>query len=288
MPCVKLTILNGMADRDIAASMDASVNWGLTELDLKDSLFGKDVSELSDEEAEGVRDLARARGLHVTCLSSKLFQEDLEAGEDFFRARALGPLDRLLRTARVLEPTFVRLLPPRTLPRAKIPDGAAHLRDSHPWLVGLFREAVDRIAAAGFSATLENERGGCILAHPAEIRTFFGMVDRPGRLSLTWDAANMWQAGTLPDLAVYESLKPLIRYVHVKGGRADTKGGIWRSALSDSSWPVLEVVRRVVDDGVSPVICLNPSHGKRPQGFSDAGLVERDIQFLRENVPGIE
>lgn len=289
MPAVKLTMLNGMADRDIRVAMDRHVAWGLTELDLKDSIRGKEVGALSDEEAGEVRGLADARGLRVTCVSSKLFQEDLELGEGVMRRLALGPLPRLLEISAILRPRFVRLLAPVAARRPGIPDAAAWVRERHPWLLGLYREAIDRIGAAGFLPTIENEKGGCILGRPGEISDFYAMLDLPGRIGLTWDTGNMWQAGAIPTIAVYEALKPLIRYVHLKGGMAGAPGGgLWKSALSDATWPVLEVTRRVVADGVSPVICLNPPHGKRKEGYDYTGLVERDIRFLRENVPGIE
>jgi hypothetical protein len=58
----------------------------------------------------------------------------------------------------------------------------------------------------------------------------------------------------------------------------------WRSSLADASWPVAEITRRVAEDGVSPVICLNPSHGASKPGYDYADIVARDIAYLREQV----
>ena len=59
-------------------------------------------------------------------------------------------------------------------------------------------------------------------------------------------------------------------------------------ALEDSDWAVAEITRRVVADGVSPVICLNPpQHGAEREGYDYDSLPERDARFLRDSVPGI-
>jgi len=55
----------------------------------------------------------------------------------------------------------------------------------------------------------------------------------------------------------------------------------YASSLEDASWPVIDIVKAVIKDGISPVICLNPSHGKRRPGFIDNPL--KDIDFLRKN-----
>ena len=67
--------------------------------------------------------------------------------------------------------------------------------------------------------------------------------------------------------------------VHLKGGKAevDQQELVWSAPLEDASWPAKDIVRLVVRDGVSPVICLNGSHDRKPQGY-DAGLaVRRDL-----------
>jgi sugar phosphate isomerase/epimerase len=152
----------------------------------------------------------------------------------------------------------------------------------------MYQEAVDRIAKAGFCPTIENEVGGCILSRPDEVLAFFEALDRTAA-SFTWDVQNMWQMGSAPTLSVYKSLKDLIGYYHVKGGRAEVeeRALCWSTALEDASWPVLDITRRVIVDGVSPVICLNASHGRQMPGYNYENVVERDIDFLREGIEEI-
>jgi hypothetical protein len=89
--------------------------------------------------------------------------------------------------------------------------------------------------------------------------------------------------GTFPTIDVYYQLKNLIRYYHLKGGqfRGGSQSLYWKSNLSDASWPVVEITRQVVIDGISPVICLNPSHGQAKSGYDYHNSSIRDIQFTR-------
>ena len=159
----------------------------------------------------------------------------------------------------------------------------AYLLEAHPWLMGCYREAVGRLSEAGFGATIENECHGCIFETPEDVVQFFEILDCGDAVNFTWDVQNLWQMGTFPTMAVYERLKPLIRYYHLKGGRhgEEDKGLKWKSSLEDASWPVVEITKQVVADRISPVICLNGSHGDRMPGYDYERILERDLAFAR-------
>jgi sugar phosphate isomerase/epimerase len=161
----------------------------------------------------------------------------------------------------------------------------------YPWVFDVYREAIDRIVDAGLRPTIENEAFKCMLSRPDEIVEFFDRLDRSKSTGLTWDVQNQWATGVFPTLEVYKTLKPLIQYYHVKGGKfegADKKLR-WNVALEDADWPVVEITSRVVADGVSPVICINPAqHGESKSDYDYSNIVKRDIDFLRNNVPGVE
>ena len=278
-----------MAGRDFTESLDTHLAWGLRALDLKDCIFGKSLADLTDDEAAQAAGMIGARGLEVFCLSSCLFHRTVERGEAEFQREELGKVDRLLQIARILKPRLIRLLAPKTDLRANLTDCIPYLKSECPWLIPMFQEAADRIHAGGFQTTLENEVN-CILSNPNEVLDFFAAINRPGKLDFTWDVQNFWQCGTFPDVAVYEQLKPLIGYYHVKGGRHDgtSRKLCWRSALDEASWPVLEITRRVIADGISPVICLNPSHGAQPPDCVNGDFTKRDLDFLRREIAEIE
>ena len=119
--------------------------------------------------------------------------------------------------------------------------------------------------------------------------SFFAALNRPAA-RLIWDVQNLWQMGTYPSLDVYNALRPLIGMVHLKGGQSEYANGPlkWRTALADASWPVAGIVREVIRDGASPVICLNPSHGGTKPGYDYHDVTGRDVTFLRATFSEIE
>ena len=290
MAPVSITMLNSMADRDFETALDRHVQWGLDHLDVKDSVFGKGVADLTDDEARRAAELIEARGLSVYCMSTQLFHGDVEVGEAAFRAAHLEPLERAIAVAEVLRPNLFRLLSARTTRRGQVGDSIAWLRDEHPWVIACYREAVERLAAAGLRVTIENECHANILATPDEVTGFFAELDCGDAVNLTWDVQNMWQMGTVPTMDVYRRLRPLLAYYHLKGGQAEAGSDAlhWKSSLEDASWPVREITRQVVADGVSPVICLNGSHGKRRPGYPYDDVLARDLAFAKEIASGVE
>ena len=282
-------MLNSMADPDVEPAIRKHARWSLRWLDLKDSIYGKSVADLTPHEAARVRALADAEGLGVSCLSTVLFGGEVEVGEDEFRRAHLAPIPRVLELAGILRPRWIRLLAAQIRVRSTTPDSTRYILDRQPWLLDAYRAAVEQIVRAGYGAVIENEVAGTIWSRPEEITSFFRALDRPAA-RLIWDIQNLWQMGTFPSLEVYRHLRPLIALVHVKGGMAEVPGGplVWRSSLADATWPVIPILRAVIADDASPVICLNPSHGKAKPGYDYTDVAERDIRFLRQNLSEIE
>lgn len=287
---VKMAMLNSMAAQDFVESLDKQQRWGITELDLKDRIFEKSVIELTDAEASRAKEEISRRGMSVYCMSTQLFHDDMEKGESHFREHHLAKIGETLRIARILKPAVIRLLSARSGVRQTFSSSLEHIARHHPWLPPLYREAVDSLQDAGFAVTIENECRDDMFSSPEEIIGFFQLLDRQGKVSFTYDVQNLWQMGTYPSLDVYRALSGLIGYFHLKGGQSLEPGGelVWKSALEDAAWPVLEMTRQVVRDGISPVICLNPSHGQRKEDYDYDGIVERDLDFIRKHIPEVE
>jgi sugar phosphate isomerase/epimerase len=309
---VELTMLNSMAGSEIESALDQHIAWGLRVLDLKEAIYGKRIDDLFPHEVRHVVGAIAVRRLTVETLSTGIFYADIEQGEAAFRAQFLSTgifyadieqgeaafraqfadrLARILRTARMLKPRNVRLLSAKSSKRATFTNCADYLRDQHPWVFSVYREAVEKLHQAGFMAVIENEVNGAIFANPQEIVDFFAALDCGDKVGLIWDIANLWQEGTFPSLAVYEQLKPLIKLVHVKGGRKNDDPASHdhlASSLADAAWPVQEILSAVIRDGVSPVICLNPSHGAGNPGYAHTrDDYHRDILYLRQQFEGI-
>jgi sugar phosphate isomerase/epimerase len=283
-----ITMLNSMADKDFETALDRHVEWGLTHLDIKDSVFGKGVVDLTDAEAQRAAELIRERGLSVYCMSTQLFHDDVEVGEAAFREAHLGPLDRAITIAKIFQPDLFRLLSARTTRRGELTDSIGYLQGKHPWVIQSYRAAVERLAAAGLRVTVENECHANIHSTAQEVVDFFAELDCGDAVNLTWDVQNMWQMGTFPTMEGYRQLQPLLAYFHLKGGQAGegTTELRWRSSLEDASWPVREITQQVVADGVSPVICLNGSHGKPKDGYDYSNVTARDLAFVRDELGG--
>ena len=286
MPKTSITMLNSMADRVFERALDRHVEWGLTHLDLKDRIFDKSIVDLTDDEAGRAASMIADRGLSVYCMSTTLFHANVELGEDLFCGEHLGQIDRTIQVARILQPDLVRLLGAMSERRSEISDAITYVESDHPWLVRHYREAIEKLAAAGFSVTIENECRDCVLSTPQEILDLFAAIDCGEAVNLTWDVQNLWQMGTFPSLDVYRRLKPLLAYYHIKGGISGegTSDLQWKSSLEDASWPVEDITTLVIADGVSPVICLNGSHGERREGYDYETVTERDLAYLRRNI----
>lgn len=282
----ELTVLNGMVDEDFEASLRRHHEWGLKWLDLRDSLFGRNVADLDVDTAERVRGaIDTSGGLSVYCLSSSLMFDDIEKGHEHFATHHLNKLDALCKTADILKPRLVRLIAATYKSRVPGRSSIPLVRRDHSWVLDAYRRAIDRLAEAGHMVTIENEAPDCILAQPDEVLEFFDAIDRRDAVGFTWDIQNQWGCGVFPTVRHYEELKPLIQYVHVKGGRYDDPTTLtlkWNVALQDANWPVREIIERVAADDVSPVICINmPFHGQRVDGYDYSDVTKRDIDFMR-------
>ncbi len=291
MAKAQLTILNSMASSDFEQGLRLHREWSLKWVDLRDAIYGRWVEELDLQTARRANDRIVELGLGVYCVSTNVFVEEVAHGERAFRAH----LDNLRRVVELCEeafrPKLVRLNAASFAERSDAVSSITVIKEDYPWLVDVYREAVDVLHEAGFVATIENEAFDCCLSKPAEFVEFFQWLDRPGAAGLTWDVQNQWSSGVFPSLETYRQLKPFMRYYHVKGGQTAEGSDrlAWNVALQDASWPVAEITAAVVADGVSPVICLNPAqHGAQKSSYDYEGIVSRDIEFLRRSVPGIE
>jgi sugar phosphate isomerase/epimerase len=285
-----LTLLNDMAGAEFTASLDRQLAWGIRDLDLRTSIFGHSVNDLpADVVARAAEEISR-RGMRVLALSTGLLVDDIALGHYETRRRSDARLAAALPAAAVLRPRYVRVLGGQWKERPPAPGAVRGLRQAHPWIFQEYRRVAGEIADAGFVPILENEATRCFLSDPREMVEFLEEVGHPA-LRLTWDVQNQWATGVYPRLEHLDPLAAWLSYLHLKGARSadnDPQRAAWNVALEDSDWPVLEITQAVVDRGLSPVICLNPSqHGEDVPGYDYASVVERDLAYLRRSVRGL-
>lgn len=280
---VQMTLLSSILDGDFRLVLERQKALKLQFLDLKDGLFGKTVEQLDENEAQRAAALIEEFGLQIHCFSTSIGHSKLENSttETDFRTQHESALQNAICAAKIMRPRVIRLLVPRFPANRNGEIAVARLMREFPWLLGVYRDWIDQIAAAGFGILIENEARGCLLGSVADIKTFFEALNRPAA-RFTYDVQNLWQSGVFPSLEVYRALKPLIGALHLKGGRGDENGELkWAAPLDEASWPVLPIVRAIVADGVAPFICLNPSHGQKPEGWDNWQIAQREIAFLR-------
>ena len=281
-----LAILSSLAGPDFDAALDRCVAWGIKSVDLHDGIYGKAVLDLTAAEARRAAEALAQRNLQVYCLSTPLFSEAVEAGEQVFRERHAGRVGEALRLAEVLKPKRIGLHAAATQRRREVPDAIDYLQTHRPWLMPLYREALAVIRGAGFAAGIANHGRNCVLATPAEVLGFFAAVD-PGQTSFIFDPVELWQMGSLPTLEACRQMAPLIGCYRVKGGLADRRSGslCWRSGLADASWPVVPITSAVLTDASCEAICLRGPTGHRKLGYDYHDLTGRDVQFLHAQYP---
>ncbi|WP_261800208.1 sugar phosphate isomerase/epimerase [Paenibacillus sp. PAMC21692] len=279
----QITILNDMVSQDFAASLDIQKSWGIQVLDLRQNIFGKNLAGLTIDEAKAAAEQIAERDMSVYCLSSGIFLNDIELGREAFANRYDAEIEHIIQLAEVLKPKVVRLLSARSSKRDAYLDSVEHMEANHPWVIPMYREAVDRIHSAGLQVTIENEAKKCIWSKPNEIIGFFRELNRPDKVSFTFDVQNIWFEGTFPTMDVYRELRPLMGYYHLKGGQTGESGDklVWQSALDDASWPVAELTKQVLADKATEVICLNPSHGEVKPGYDYNNLDKRNYDYVK-------
>ncbi len=274
-----------MAGEEFPAALDRHLEWGIHDLDLRDGIYGHWLKSLPVEDAKVAAREIQARDLSVFCLSSSVFFGALEDGQEAFTVEHERRLAQILPLIDVFQPDLVRVIAPQLKTRPDDETAVDRVVADYPWVFDLFRDAVERITAAGARATIENEAWKCILSRPREFTQFFSELDLGQAVNLTWDVQNQWATGVFPSVAMLDEVEPLVAYYHVKGGQhvGESRKLRWNVALEDATWPVTEITREVVSRGVSPVICLNPAqHGEDKPGYDYSGIVERDIAFMRK------
>jgi hypothetical protein len=266
---VHLSVLAEMLDKDLPASLAIMREHRLPFVDLKQHVYGARIHELDNQVRHRLRDDLDRYGIRLSCLASTLGHRNvLATSEQDFRMAMEQGVTNLLDTAAIVRPRMIRLLACTAISASGEHYPVETMDRLAPWVIPAYQEAIRHIAAHGISVTIENEPDS-VLSSPDNVLAFFARLEGEDDTGFTWDIQNMWQSGTVPSLSVYEQLRSVINYVHLKGGRNAGENDPalrYRCGLESASWPVIDLVGRVIDDGTSPVICLNTSHGEIPAG----------------------
>ena len=288
----RISILADIAGQDLEQVVKELPEFGIELIDLKRGVFGHAIESLDDTARNRLAALLEQSSVENYSFSSNVGYVNISTmTETEFRTHLNDGVSNMLKSLRVVRPTMIRLLACSFDNRAEWDNSNEFLERHAPWVYSAYDEAIARINDAGIIATIENEPN-TIFSNPTETIGFFDRLARREKVGFTWDIQNMWQSGSFPTVESYRLLKPIINYVHTKGGRGSEEAPnllTWRSSLEDASWPVREILAEVLTDNPDAVICVNTSHGK-VQNATDSvdrfklgrDEARRDITFLQQ------
>jgi len=244
---------------------------GLSQLDAKTGLDGEPVETMTESTAREFAARVAARGMQTYTLSTSLFAVPSDDDEAIRRES-----ERLIALRPVIDaiaPRYVRVL---------APTGPAVASAA----VRALAASADAISRSGAELLIENGPQDSVVSSPADAATFFAALGQASSaIGMIWDVQNMWQCGWFPRGDELDTLGDAVRYVHVKGGRADDgrSGGplVWASALTEASWPVERLIERILEAPHVEAVALNPSHGRLRAGETPEDIRDTDIEFLK-------
>lgn len=197
-------IISAFADEHSDALTDqiaALQRFGIGHIELR-FLDGRNVAELSEQEARQARQLLDAGGIRVSAVGSPLGKISLTDGH----AAHLEKARRVFATANLLGTELIRMF------SYYLPEGSTRDQCRGQVLdrLGAMLELADRF---GVKLCHENEAGiyGESPAHCLDLLQSFG-----GRLGCVFDMGNFLLEGYSPYPQAYQLLEPYITYFHIK------------------------------------------------------------------------
>jgi sugar phosphate isomerase/epimerase len=219
-----LSALSDEIAPELEAALRVLAEEGIPSVELR-TVFGKNVLELTDAEADRCRAMVQAAGLGVSGVASPVGKSELGRPAGYEEGR----LARALELARRLGTSRVRVFSfypdPGTEPEAALEEAVRRIR---AW--------VRRAEAAGVLLLLENEVG-LVGDVPARCGRILEEVGSP-HLRFAWDPANFVRSGVArPFAAGWALLGSYVACAHVKDCRAD--GTHTPAGQGDGQWPEL-------------------------------------------------
>jgi sugar phosphate isomerase/epimerase len=240
-------------------------------LDLRNAL-GKNVADMSGEDAHQVKNLCEQFGVQVACLGSPVGKSPLVEPIEF----ELGRLKNLFQVGNILKVHKVRIFsfyPPDITTNNHYDQ---HVAEAAERLGKLARLAEEE----GFMLVLENEKE-IVTDTPERCQAVLQQVDSAA-LRFAWDPANFVQVGVArPIDRGWDGLAPYLDYVHIKDARlADGKV----TPAGEGDGQVAELLGRLKTMNYQGVLALEPHlHiAGHSGGFSGSEGMRVAVQALRK------
>lgn len=258
-------ILSAFADEidmDLAVQMEVLEQHGINHIEMR-GVNGKNISDVTLEEAYGIKKQLDAKGFKISALGSPIGK--IKITEDFEGDKA--KFVHTLELAKVLETNYIRMF------SFFIPEG----EEAWPYRVEVIKRWQEYIALA--------KDKNVILLHENEKDIYGDTKERCkdvfdtlacDYIQATFDPANFVQVGE-DTLEAFELLKSHIAYMHIKDATGD--GEVVPAGYGIGH--VEEILRQLKADGYVGFLSLEP-HLSDFKGFADLegdntlALKERD------------
>lgn len=250
-------IVSAFAD-EIAPDLDAQaavlLRHGIDHLDLR-GVGGRNVTELTDDEAVALRAAVHRHGLAVATVASSIGKEPADTHLSDLRRRIL----RAAAVADLLETDLVRVF-------GFFPPG-----DGGDWRESSLRCLQVLASCAretGVTLLLENEGGtrADTAEHAVDLLSSLG----DDHVRAAFDPANALRCGETPYPDGYARVRPWLRQVHVKD--VDEEGRVVPAGFGTAGWQGLLAALR--EDGFEGIVSLEPhlAHAGPRGGFTGPTL----------------
>ncbi len=230
--------------------------------------WGKNVLNLTDDEAQRARELADGYGIGISAIGSPIGKSPIEAP----LADELANLERVIAIGKIVGTSYVRVF--SFYPPAEATDVDQYVAEA----VTRLRALAEVAAAAGVTLLLENEKG-IVGDTVARCHALLSGVNHPA-LVFAWDPANFVQVGEAQvTTRGWPQLQQYIGYVHIKDALLD--GGVRPAGEGDGEVP--ELLANLRASGYQGMLALEP-HLKvagHSSGFSGPEGMKRAVEALR-------
>ena len=232
--------------------------------------WGVNVLDFSDEQVQRIKDTLDAGHIGVSAIGSPIGKVPVDSSF----ADHMQRFGRAIELAHIFQTPCIRIFSFYPPAQRATPNGPEDWRDEVRWRL---RALTVRARAEDITLLHENEKDiyGDTIARCVDILS--SVNDDHFRAIL--DPANFIQCGQTPYPDAYESVKPWLRYMHVKDALPD--GNVVSAGEGVTDWPAL--LRRLRADGYDGFFSLEPhlAAAGQFQGFSGPDLFRKASQALQ-------
>ncbi|MCB0110481.1 MAG: sugar phosphate isomerase/epimerase [Caldilineaceae bacterium] len=255
-----------IADK-LAEQLDVLRDLQIRYLELR-GVWGKNVLQLSDDEARRVRELCDRYGIGVSAIGSPIGKSPIQQPI----ATEVANLERIIAIGKIVGTSKIRVF------SFYPPEGETDLDQQVPVAVARLRTLAEAAGAAGATLLLENEKG--IVGDTVDrCHALLQGINHPA-IVFAWDPANFVQVGEAQVTTDgWPKLHNYIGYIHIKDALLD--GSV--RAAGEGDGQVALLLAHLRDSGYQGMLALEPhlAVAGHSSGFSGPEGMRRAVEALR-------